>query len=419
MFALIDCNNFYASCERLFRPDLHNQPIVILSNNDGCVIARSNEAKALGVGMGEPFFKIKALCREKRIQFFSSNYALYGDLSERVMAVIQAEWEETEIYSIDEAFLNLYTMPPHQIQGFCEDLQKKILQNAGIPTSIGIGPTKTLAKAANVIAKKRLRMPVFSLDHTSQWLKKVDVDEVWGIGRNWRKKLLNMGMKTAYDLSCWDIRLAKKNLNVCLMRTILELQGKICLELAESDKRQSIISSRSFGGVQTEYHVLREAVSFHCSIAWEKLRRQKLKAKRLVVFAYTSPFNQEPTHYASSASTEFLQATDDIRVITRHAERCLKQIYLIGIPYKKCGIYLLDLRDSAAQQYDLFTEISEEERIQTEKTMQIIEAINGKYKSKTIHLAIEGVTKRWQMKKEYRTPSYTTQWTDLPIVYAQ
>lgn len=418
MFALIDCNNFYASCERLFRPDLHNQPIVVLSNNDGCVIARSNEAKALGIGMGEPFFKIKALCRQKRVQVFSSNYALYGDLSERVMAVIQAAWEETEIYSIDEAFLNLYTMPKHKIEGFCEDLQKRILQDIGIPTSIGIGPTKTLAKAANFIAKKKLNIPVFSIEHSSQWLKKIEVDEVWGIGRSWQKKLLSLGMKTAYDLSHWDMQLAKKNMNACLVRTILELQGKICLDLAESEKNQSILSSRSFGAIQTDYQVLQEAVSYHCGIAWEKLRHQKLKAKRLVVFAYTRPFSQDPM-YSSSASTEFSHATDDIMVITRHAKLCLKQIYQPGVPYKKCGIYLLDLADGLTQQYDLFAKISVKEQVQTEKTMQIIEAINDKYQSKVVHLAAEGGSKRWQMRKEYRSPSYTTQWTDLPVVYAQ
>ncbi len=419
MFALIDCNNFYASCERLFRPDLHNQPIVVLSNNDGCVIARSNEAKALGIGMGEPFFKIKSLCQYQRVQVFSSNYALYRDLSERVMSVIQDAWEETEIYSVDEAFLSLHTLPRHLTETFCRDLQKKILQDTGIPTSIGIGSTKTLAKAANFIAKKKLNIPVFSIEQQSYWLKKIEVGDVWGIGRNWEKKLTSLGMKTAFDLCHWNIQLAKKNLNACLVRTILELQGKACLDLAVAEKNQSILSSRSFGSIQTEYHVLREAVSHHCGIAWEKLRHQKLKAKRLSVFAYTRPFSQEPTHYSYSSSIEFLHPTDDIRIITRHAESCLKQFYQPDVPYKKCGIYLTDLSESSMQQYDFFSAVSETERVQTEKTMQIIETINHKYQSNAVYLAAAGGMQQWRMKKERCTPSYTTKWTELPLVYAQ
>ncbi len=414
MFALVDCNNFYASCERLFRPDLYHQPIVVLSNNDGCVIARSNETKALGIGMGEPFFKIKALCTQHRIHVFSSNHTLYNDLSARVMAVIQAEWEETEIYSIDEAFLDLHSMPDHLIEAFCWDLQKKILQITGIPTSIGIGPTKTLAKAANFIAKKKLKTPVFSIVNQAFWLKELAVGEIWGIGRHGQQKLVDLGIHTAFELIHWDAHALKTHFNVCLQRTVAELQGQSCVDLVVLEQSKSILSSRSFGTVQTTYSALREAVSYHCGIAWEKLRHQHLKVKRLSVFVYTGPYRETNT-----VSMTLPMNTDDIRIITRYAEFCLKKLYQAGSCYKKCGVLLTDLEDKQVLQYDLFTETSEASLIQTEKTMKVIEAINHKYQSKTVYLAAEGVTKKWSMKRNRMTPCYTTKWTDLALVYAK
>lgn len=419
MFVLIDCNNFFASCERLFRPDLQNQPIVVLSNNDGCVIARSNEAKALGIGMGEPFFKVRALCQQRRVHVFSSNYALYGDLSERVMAVIQDAWEETEIYSVDEAFLNMQTLPEHLIEEFCDDLQKKILRATGIPTSIGIGSTKTLAKAANCIAKKKLKIPVFFIKNPSYWLKELAVGEVWGVGWRGEKNLQRLGIHSAFDLFQLDVQTIKKQFNVCLVRTILELKGQICLDLRVFENSKSILSSRSFGTVQTEYQALRQAVSMHCNTAWEKLRQQQLKAKHLSVFAYASPYNSALRHHSHSASIEFLHATDDIRIITQYANTCLQKLYQSNVPYKKCGIYLSELSDKSMQQYDLFDNAAEAPLEHAEKIMQTIEAINHKYQSKAIHLAAEGMTKPWAMKSTLRTQAYTTKWTELATAYAR
>lgn len=416
MFALVDCNNFFASCERLFRPDLQQAPIIVLSNNDGCVIARSNEAKALGIGMGVPFFKVKALCQQYKIQVFSSNYALYGDLSERVMAVIQEAWEETEIYSVDEAFLNLQTLSQELREPFCRELQQKILQATGIPTSIGIGLTKTLAKAANTIAKKQLKVPVFHLTPDSHWLKQLEIGEVWGVGRKWQKKLWDLGIHSAFDLSQRLEHARLKKWNICLLRTILELNGQACLELSTSETSQSILSSRSFGSLQTEYQALREAVSYHCSIAWEKLRAQELKTKRISVFAYTQYLSEQ--YYSHSASITLLHPSDDICTITQLAERCLHQFYQ-SVPYKKCGVVFHDLSDKQIQQYDLFTAISEEEQAHCEKIMQTIEAINDKYKTKTLYLAAEGIKKSWSMKRALKTPNYTTKWTELPVVYAR
>jgi len=256
MYALIDCNNFYASCERLFRPDLVNSPIVVLSNNDGCVIARSNEAKELGIPMGAPYFQIKALTNKHKISVFSSNYTLYGDMSGRVMSIIQEAWPEVEIYSIDEAFVDLTTLPVLQHNDFCIQLQKKILQCTGIPTSIGIGPTKTLAKLANNICKKKLKVPVFNVTHALEWLKEIEISDVWGIGRQWTTKLISQGIYTAHDLAAQDVHLLRKKFSVVMMRTAMELQGIPCAGLEVPKPKQNIISSRSFGEMQSDYEII-------------------------------------------------------------------------------------------------------------------------------------------------------------------
>ena len=234
MFALIDCNNFYVSCERLFRPDLRGKPVLVLSNNDGCVIARSNEAKELGIKMGQPYFQIKALSKKHQIQVFSSNYTLYGDLSNRVMSIIEAAWPEVEIYSIDEAFLDLSTMPAFDHHAFCSQLQKTILKSTGIPTSIGIGSTKTLAKIANHICKMELKVPVFNVTSQSHWLAKIDVGDVWGIGHRWQKKLKEKGIHSAWHLAALNAQVIKTHYNVVLMRTVMELQGISCIGLEEN-----------------------------------------------------------------------------------------------------------------------------------------------------------------------------------------
>ena len=234
MFALVDCNNFYASCERLFRPDLKTHPIIVLSNNDGCVIARSNEAKTLGIAMGEPYFKVKSLCKKHRIAVFSSNYTFYGDMSYRVMCIIEENWKDIEIYSIDEAFLDLSGMPAADHDDFCKNLQRRILKNTGIPTSIGLGKTKTLAKLANHIAKKAAKTPVFNISNQNEWLKHMAIGEVWGVGRQWQKKLIQRGINTALDLATADLRLIKDTFNVTLMQTALELRGTPCAGLKET-----------------------------------------------------------------------------------------------------------------------------------------------------------------------------------------
>lgn len=415
MFALIDCNNFYASCERLFRPDLRYQPIVVLSNNDGCVIARSNESKALGIGMGEPYFKIKALCHQHKIHTFSSNYTLYGDLSHRVMMTIEEEWPHLEIYSIDEAFLDLSTLPESQLMPFCTLLQKKVLKETGIPTSIGIGKTKTLAKAANYLCKKVLNIPVFYLNHQS-FLKQIAVGDVWGVGRQYAKKLMNQGIYTALDLAQTDVHLLRKRYNVVLMRTAMELSGIACAGLEEAEPKQSIMSSKSFGTMQTTLSAVAQSVSSHCARAVEKLRAQHLVAQRMYVFVHTNRFREDLAQHFQSIEVKFINPTDDLRVITKMAKLCLRRIFKAGFQYKKAGVCLEHLIPKDPRQLDMFHQLSDDALEKTEQLMSVLDTINQKYGRHTIRLAAEGFSKPWAMRAEMKSPAYTTRWSDIPRV---
>ena len=414
MFALIDCNNFYASCERVFRPDLYQKPIIVLSNNDGCVIARSNEAKLIGIKMGVPYFKIQALCQKHHVHVFSSNFALYGDLSARVMTSIELSWPDMEIYSIDEAFLNLSTMPPQHREAFCRQLQKNIYQWTGVPTSIGLGATKTLAKVANYIAKKELSTPVFSFDDTSDWLNRIAIADVWGIGRQWSKQLNDYNIFTAQDLVN-SLPFIKRKFNINLIRTALELSGERCLELETPQLKKSIVASSSFGEKQTSLVALQEAVSFHCAKAWQKLRKQQSRARYLTVFISANHFRADLPQYANSVSVQLLHPSDDLRVLTKYSLSSLAKIFKTGFFYRKCGIMLTDLVNKQYQQLDLFTNESQN----SARLMEAIEEINSKYGASTIHLAAEGLTKKWAMKQRRKTPSYTTRWNDIPIAYAK
>ncbi len=416
MFALIDCNNFYASCERLFRPDLQATPIVVLSNNDGCVIARSNEAKALGIAMGAPYFKIKAFCKTHKVQVFSSNYTLYGDLSYRVMCTIENSWTDVEIYSIDEAFLDLSSMPITMQDSFCHDLQKRILKDTGIPTSIGLGHTKTLAKIANHLAKKILKTPVVNLDNTPQYLDKIAIGDVWGVGLQWQKKLIGQGIHTAADLAKANPRFIKEAFNVVLMRTALELRGIPCGTLEETAKKQSIMSSKSFGTLQTEYQALAEAMSSHCARAYEKMRQQALITAHLTVFIQSNRFRLDLPQYSNSISFKLIHATDDLCYLTRVAKFCLKKIYKEGIHYQKVGVLMSHLMDKPHQQMDFFNQPSDEKIAKTDLTLDVFDAINQKFGRHTLYLAAEGCSKPWTMKRQLISPNYTTQWDELAKV---
>ncbi|MCW8444172.1 Y-family DNA polymerase [Fluoribacter gormanii] len=417
MFALIDCNNFYASCERLFRPDLKDVPIVVLSNNDGCCIARSNEAKALGIAMGEPYFKIKSLCNRHGVKAFSSNYTLYGNMSHRVMCTIEESWPHLEIYSIDEAFLDLSSLPTASHDSFCEQLQKKILKHTGIPTSIGIGPTKTLAKAANYLCKKVFKIPVFNItSNREQLLKQISVGEVWGVGRQWENKLIAKGIHTAYDLARTNPHLLKKSFNVVLMRTALELQGIACGALEEVEPKQNIMSSKSFGQMQTQRSSIAESVSSHCARAVEKMRHQDLLAQRIAVFVHTNRFREDLAQHFQSIEFRLINPTDDLRLITKIAKRCLHRIFKPGYYYKKAGVSLLDLIPKNPRQLDIFHQPSDEHLHHTEQLMSVLDQINQKYGRSTIRLAAEGYSKPWAMRAELKSPAYTTRWSEVPQV---
>ncbi len=416
MYALIDCNNFYASCERLFRPDLSDKPIVVLSNNDGCVIARSNEAKALKIKMGEPYFKIKALCQQRHVHVFSSNYALYGDISHRVMSMIESSWPGIEIYSIDEAFLDLSTLPAHRHNDFCVDLQAWILKSTGMPTSIGIGQTKTLAKIANHVCKKELNIPVFNVSEQHDWLQRIDVGDVWGVGRQWTKKLTMLGICTAADLAASNLSSLRSQFNVILMRTAMELQGTRCCNLQDASPNQSIVSSRSFGDMQTAFEPLAQAVSSHVARAYEKLRHQKLQVLRLTVFVRTNPFRRDLPQYDNKIQFKLVQPTDDLRLITRVARRCLFKIYKTGFHYKKVGVYFEGLTSQGQRQLDLFNQPTDESLHKKDSLMNVLDGINHKFGRHTIKLAAEGFSKPWAMRADMQSPHYTTQWSDLPVV---
>lgn len=417
MFALIDCNNFYVSCERLFRPDLKTTPLVVLSNNDGCVVSRSNEAKELGIQMGIPYFKVRGFCKTHGVKAFSSNYALYADISARVMQTIQKFWLETEIYSIDEAFLDLRSFPLEKLDAFVWELQVKIFKYIGIPVSIGIGSTKTLAKVANHVAKKKLHIPVFNIAKDSKkWLQRLEVGDVWGIGKQWAKKLYNLDIINALQLSELNPVIAKKLFSVALQRIVLELNGISCLELEISEPKKSIISSCSFAGLQTDYQSLKESVSYHCATAWSKMRTHGLIAQYLSVFILSNPFRKDLEQYSNSIGFRLINATDDVRCLSKYAKFCLDKIFKEGIHYHKSGVMLSNLTLKNHQQTDLFNHSFHDNLCKTDEIMDVITAINNKYGERAIKLAAEGCHKSWSMQRQLKSPNYTTQWAELPIV---
>ncbi len=379
------------------------------------MIARSNEAKALGFKMGDPYFKIKGFCKQHKVKVFSSNYTLYGDLSHRVMSVILDSWTDVEVYSIDEAFIDLTALPLRQHDAFCTELQQKILKITGIPTSIGIGPTKTLAKIANHLCKKTLKIPVFNVTNNLHWLNKVEVGDVWGVGRQWSKKLMNQGINTAFDLASFNPHLLKKQFNVVMMRTAMELQGIPCAGLEVEEPKQSIMSSKSFGEMQTDFNTIAQAISSHCARACEKLRRQQLVAQYLYVFVQTNRFREDLPQYCKSMQFKLVNATDDLTLITHIAKRCFKKLYREGYQYKKVGICLEQLIPKNPRQLDIFHQPTDEGLAKKDQLMTVFDKINQKYGRQTICLAAEGFVKPWAMKAELKSPAYTTRWAELPI----
>ena len=419
VFALVDCNNFYASCEKLFRPDLKDTPVVVLSNNDGCVVARSREAKLLGIKMGVPVFQIKAEMQRHGILAFSSNYALYADLSSRVMRTLEEMAPRVEVYSIDEAFLDLTGIESViSLVEFGQQVRERIGHWIGITVCVGIAPTKTLAKLANHAAKKYPAtqgvVDLTNPDRQRRLLALVPVDDVWGVGRRLSKRLNALGITTALDLANASPRAIRDQFSVVLERTVRELNGESCIELEEiPPTKKQIVCSRSFGEKVTHFELLREAVCEYATRATEKLRKEQQQAKVMTVFIRTSPFKDNEPQYSNSASGELLIPSCDTRDFIELANHLLKRIWKDGFRYAKAGVMLSDFYDPGMFQPGLFDDIST--RSNSQQLMSVLDTINQSGAGK-VFFAGQGTKKDWSMKREHLSPAYTTRWDQLPRV---
>lgn len=422
-FALVDVNNFYVSCERVFRPQLASVPMVVLSNNDGCAVARSNEVKALGVKMGTPWFKMQDLARHHGIEAYSSNYVLYGDMSQRVVNILRDFSPDIETYSIDESFLRIEGVAHlHGGAGALgEKIRVRIRQWTGLPVCVGIGPTKTLAKLANHVAKKRPEYQgVCDLHALTRWerrqlMSEIEVSEVWGVGRRLTMRLAELGIRTVLDLRNTDPKYLRSQFGVVLERICAELRGTSCLplEMVVPPKKQ-ILSSRSFGKVVESREELSEAVSAYTGRAAEKLRGQGSVAAAVQVFLETNPFKPDEPQYHPSYLVTLPEPTDDTLRLTRAALAGLRQIYRPGYRYKKAGIMLTLLSDRGVRQYSLFG--CPEREARSERLMQVLDQVNRHYGRNTLRVAASGLNQHWAMRAENRSPRYTTQWDELPEV---
>ncbi|CRI58046.1 translesion error-prone DNA polymerase V subunit UmuC [Pseudomonas sp. CCOS 191] len=409
VFALIDCNSFYASCERVFRPDLAKTPIVVLSNNDGCVIARSYDAKPY-VKMGEPYFQAKEKLRRHGIVAFSSNYALYGDMSERVMSLIESMVPAAEVYSIDECFADLTGMQGSLTQ-FGREVRAKVLRCTGIPVGVGIARTKTLAKLANHTAKRLQAHTGGVVDITDDFkrdwvLRNTEVKEVWGIGRRMTAHLEAMGIRMAMDLAKADPRMLRDKFSVVVEKTARELAGTPCLELDEADPpKQEICCSRMFGKRLTELAPIKQAVATYAARAAEKLRAQGSVCKRMRVSIRTGMFNPDEAKYAKGALVELPYPTNDTLLLTRAATEAAGQVYRSGFRYSKAEVLLMDLRQPGEFSGDLFAVT---QPAACDRLMSMLDEINGKYGRGTMRTASVPDTPDWGMRREMMSRSYTT-----------
>ncbi len=420
MFALADCNNFYASCQRLFRPDLAGKPIVVLSNNDGCIIARSNEAKTLGVPMGAPYYQWKPFFKAHQIQVFSSNYALYGDLSARVMRILESFESNIDVYSIDEAFLNISGVRNENLHNFARLMRQTTLQWTGIPLSIGVAPTRTLAKLAAHAIKKYTKKEGVLVFKTAlealPYLEQTAVGNIWGVGRNWAKKLEYNGIHNAADLALADHGWIRKHYSVVLQRTAMELAGTSCIELDDMSIRQQILVSRSFRPKVEDYTQLHSFISGYISRAAERLRTQKSLTKHLSLFIHTPPqqfddqSKSKDNSYSNSISIKLSQYTADTSTLIRAGSWGLKKIFKPGYQYYKAGIILNDLIPEKNQQYSLFSAANYDQK--AHQRMQLLDSINKRFGPASLRFA-STPAERWQMYQKHLSPAYTTRWDEL------
>ena len=412
--ALIDCNSFYVSCERLFNPKIQNVPVVVLSNNDGCVISRSTEAKKLGIRMGEPYFKVKDLVKKNNVQIFSSNYALYGDLSRRVMKVLKGFTDKIEIYSIDEAFLDLSYIKDDQVEEYGKKIRDRVLKWTGIPTSVGISSTKTLSKVANHIAKKNKAGVIFLKENIDNILKDFDIEDVWGVGRQLSKLYKKNGIDDAYKLKNISNSWVKKSTNVLGAKTVMELRGVSCIDLeTQKIKRKSCCVSRSFGKKIESLEKLRESITTHCLNAAEKIRTDKQTAKAITVFIRTSPFDKNRKYYSNSITIDLPVSTSNSLELVKEAINGLKKIYKYGYFYQKAGVILSKLNEISDQKFNLLAPIMEN---RSYTLMKAIDFTNAKYGRNAITVAQAGINNTWKMRRKHSSKIDTGSFDSLPKI---
>ena len=417
-YALIDGNNFYVSCERVFQPKLEGRPVVVLSNNDGCAVARSAEVKALGIKMGTPWFQMQTLARQHGIIALSSNYELYADLSNRMMGILARFSPDQEIYSIDECFLGMTGFERYDLIGYGQEIRQQVKQWVGIPVCVGFAATKTLAKLANHCAKKGLAGQDGVCDfgrlsdiERSRLFASLPVNEIWGVGRQLSKQLAERGISTVEALRTTDAKTLRREFSVVLERTHSELNGVSCLSMEEATpNKQQIMSSRSFGQYVYELEPLGEAVASYIAIAAAKLRSQGSLAGMVQVYIRTNPHKTNAPQYQRGLSIPLPEPTDDTLRLTTIARWGLKKIYRPGFAYQKAGVVLMNLRDGGTVQLNLFSKEKNKPRL-----MQVMDHINQTWGRGTLHSAAEGVHKEWKMKREKKSPGYTTRWDELPV----
>lgn len=420
-YALVDCNNFYASCERVFCPKLREIPIIVMSNNDGCVIARSNEVKALGIKMGVPLFKIRKEISDHKIRLFSTNFSLYGDISARVMETLELliPKEDIEVYSIDESFLKL-SREGMDRKGFGEQIKKTIYRHTGIPVSVGMGETKTLAKIACHLAKKNSWFQgvfdISSIENKEGILDQVEIGDVWGIGRKMSARLKKQGIHTALHFTQCDDTWVRKTLTTPTYRTLLELRGISCVDLESvSSPKKMVTCSRTFGNQISNYNDLEGAVVNYTAQAASRMRKQSLKASMIHLFIGTNIHDETAAKYSRSCSITLSNPCDYTPELLRHTIAGLKRVYKSGYSYKKAGVTLGGLVEKSSVQKDFFIETEDPQR---DQLMTVLDEMNLKMGRGTLKFAAEGGRAPWQMRQNFKSPCYTTQWKDIPVVYA-
>ncbi|MER2997395.1 Y-family DNA polymerase [Pontibacter populi] len=419
LFGLCDCNNFYASCERVFDPTLHGEPVVVLSNNDGCVIARSNEAKSLGIQMGDPFFKIRNFVEHKQLYAFSSNYVLYGDMSDRVMQTLSLFTPNIEVYSIDECFLDLGDFYDVDLFKYAWEIKRTVAQWTGIPVSLGVAPTKALAKVANKLAKKSAKangvLVLTEPYHIEKALQATKIEDVWGIGRQYAKFLKNHHINTALDFTNASESWIRKHMTVVGVRLHKELRGQSCLELDEvAPPKKGICTSRSFGKKLTSFNDVQEATASYAARCAKKLRVQKSCARLVTVFVQTNPFSEHDKQYYNSKTICLPVATNSDMELIHYASLALKEIYRPSYYYKKSGVIVTDIVPERQIQYDLLDTVDRDKHT---KLMKVMDGLTDRFGRSKVQVAAQGLSKSWILKSDYMSPCYTTRINELPVAY--